>query len=255
VIPDEQATTLPRVGQALGRLRGAASVQVLFELTASALCESVGFERTAVFRLHGRALEAVAVAPSSREEPPLELEPGLCETEVLRRRKAMVCGGGSFVAAPIVWHEQAVGLMRADRGPAGVTELDRDTLAVFAEGLGHALERCVLAARFRAQSERVVALARSAQASIGADDGYELALHSRAVPRSANGHGLNGRLTRRELEVLTMLVEGETNAGIAERLVVSEDTVKSHVKHILRKLGVRNRSQAVSCYFQAQGAS
>ena len=52
-----------------------------------------------------------------------------------------------------------------------------------------------------------------------------------------------------------MLAEGETNARIAQRLVVSEDTVKSHVKHILRKLGVHNRSQAVSRYFQAQAAS
>ena len=51
-----------------------------------------------------------------------------------------------------------------------------------------------------------------------------------------------------------MLAEGETNARIAQRLVVSEDTVKSHVKHILRKLGVHNRSQAVSRYFQAHAA-
>ena len=50
-----------------------------------------------------------------------------------------------------------------------------------------------------------------------------------------------------------MLAEGETNARIAQRLVVSEDTVKTHVKHILRKLGVHNRSQAVSRYFKAQG--
>jgi DNA-binding NarL/FixJ family response regulator len=54
---------------------------------------------------------------------------------------------------------------------------------------------------------------------------------------------------------VAMLAEGETNARIAQRLVVSEDTVKSHVKHILRKLGVHNRSQAVSRYFQAQAAS
>ena len=59
-------------------------------------------------------------------------------------------------------------------------------------------------------------------------------------------------LTRRELEVVAMLAEGETNARIAQRLVVSEDTVKTHVKHILRKLGVHNRSQAVSRYFRAQ---
>jgi DNA-binding NarL/FixJ family response regulator len=57
-------------------------------------------------------------------------------------------------------------------------------------------------------------------------------------------------LTPREHEVLTMLADGETNARIAQRLVVTEDTVKSHVKHILRKLGAQNRSQAVSRYFR-----
>jgi LuxR family transcriptional regulator, regulator of acetate metabolism len=215
-----------------------------------------------VFSLHGRALKAESVAPGTREqraaevarlrEQPLRLHPGMCETEVLRRRAAMLGGGGRFAAASIVWHEQAVGLIRVDRGAAPVTELDRDMLAVFAEGLGHALERCVLAARLRAQSERVLALARAAEASAG---GYELALRSPAAPRPVSAHGLDGVLTRRELEVVSMLAEGETNARIAQRLVVTEDTVKSHVKHILRKLGVRNRSQAVSRYFQAQEAS
>jgi DNA-binding NarL/FixJ family response regulator len=55
--------------------------------------------------------------------------------------------------------------------------------------------------------------------------------------------------------VLGMLADGETNALIAQRLVVSQDTVKTHVKHILRKLGVHNRSHAVSRYFRAQEAS
>ena len=58
-----------------------------------------------------------------------------------------------------------------------------------------------------------------------------------------------------EREVVAMLAEGETNARIAQRLVVSEDTVKTHVKHILRKLGVRNRSQAVSRYFRTRGGT
>ena len=62
-------------------------------------------------------------------------------------------------------------------------------------------------------------------------------------------------LTPREQEVIAMLAEGETNARIAQRLVVSEDTVKTHVKHILRKLGVRNRSQAVSRYFRTRASA
>jgi hypothetical protein len=44
------------------------------------------------------------------------------------------------------------------------------------------------------------------------------------------------------------MASGKTNAGIATRLVVSEGTVKSHVKHILRKLAAANRAEAVSVY-------
>ena len=59
-------------------------------------------------------------------------------------------------------------------------------------------------------------------------------------------------LTERELEVLDLMAEGATNAQIAEALVISESTTKSHVKNILRKLGVRNRTQAVARYVRGQ---
>lgn len=55
-------------------------------------------------------------------------------------------------------------------------------------------------------------------------------------------------LSPRELEVLRMIVDGYTNGEIAERLVIATSTVQSHVKRILRKLGVKNRTEAAVRY-------
>jgi DNA-binding NarL/FixJ family response regulator len=57
-------------------------------------------------------------------------------------------------------------------------------------------------------------------------------------------------LTPREAEVLALIAAGLTNAEIAERLVVSAATVKSHVNHIFAKAGVRDRAQAVVYAFE-----
>jgi DNA-binding NarL/FixJ family response regulator len=63
---------------------------------------------------------------------------------------------------------------------------------------------------------------------------------------------LPDELTPREAEVLSLIAAGLTNAEIAERLVVSAATVKSHVNHIFAKIGARDRAQAV-VYAYAHG--
>jgi len=55
-----------------------------------------------------------------------------------------------------------------------------------------------------------------------------------------------GMLSDRELEVLACLAEGQTTLQIASRLFISENTVKTHIRHILEKLEAANRTEAVS---------
>jgi DNA-binding NarL/FixJ family response regulator len=81
----------------------------------------------------------------------------------------------------------------------------------------------------------------------------EAALNRKMVTRVMNGYQKlatqstesNDGLTGREIELLHLMVDGLSNKQIAEKLFISENTVKYHIRNILQKLDVQNRTEAV----------
>lgn len=218
------------------------------------------------------------------QEQPQPLVPGLFETEVVRRREPIVVTdvqhesrvhkriadasmSRSYVAAPIVSRGRVVGLLHADRyGQDRETDArDSELLLSFSHGLRLALSRAQVTAQLEATGNtlaRVTASLEDAAAGVrdvslnltGAPAGEPVADdHPRArpvlvrtVPRT-----LPAELTSRELQVLELMAEGRTNAAIAKELVITDGTVKQHVKHILRKLHAGNRAEAIAMWFHA----
>ena len=62
------------------------------------------------------------------------------------------------------------------------------------------------------------------------------------------------QVTEREMEILALVAEGLTNAQIARRLRVSDNTVKFHLQNVYLKLGVRNRTEAAAHYLRQRAA-
>ncbi|ORA42331.1 hypothetical protein BST19_25330 [Mycobacterium bouchedurhonense] len=281
---------------ALDHLRRQSSAQAVFDLAAKALCESGMFARVMVSRVVGSTwspLAQFALTNTGRaileidgvvEDLHIPLVSPLVEAEVVRRRlPALVTeaqdeprthrplvertGTREYVVAPIVADSVVVGLLHADRPTKTDTlsELDRDLLRLFADGVGLCIERADL--NERAEHQRSI-LAEACAAAVGSlptlggvpelqlgappqRQGVQVAGgHERGRPEQHRESTRLARLTVREREVLALLASGATNAQLADRLTVAESTIKSHVKHILHKLGAANRAAAISCYLR-----
>lgn len=206
----------------------------------------------------------------------------LIEAEVVRRRTAALVNDAAdeprtyaplvslarcqdYVVAPVVAMSSVIGLLHADRidGAQPVGEAERDLLRLFADGVGVLYERALLTQRAEEQRRSVAEVCNAASKALAdIDSGAEISLaplspaRDRAAARPPRGGGESresprlSRLTAREREVLALLASGATNAQLADRLTVAESTVKSHVKHILHKLGTGNRAAAIACYLK-----
>jgi DNA-binding CsgD family transcriptional regulator len=285
---------LAEVPELLAAAPGEGDVGRLLQRAAEQAARICDLDRVMIFRLdHAQLVPEVTyfvghadwAAQVLERARPIELSAVRYEMELIRRRTAALVtaplqdprvtgptiaelGTDGFVTVPVVVGGAVVATMAADTYFSGrrLDAADRDCLAVFAKGLGQALERSSLLERLAAQRDAVRRLVRATEATVaelatgepalGPAPGGDGDLIAAPAPTagSARGGTAPTPLTRREHEVLTLMARGATNREIAHRLVITEGTVKSHVKHVFRKLGVTNRAQAVSRHLGAIAA-
>jgi DNA-binding CsgD family transcriptional regulator len=164
----------------------------------------------------------------------------------------------SYVAAPIMPTTRVIGFFHADRfgQELPVSPEDRDNLWVFSEHFGLLYERAVLVERLESQRSHLHEILSHAEtmidevctAEIGLARNEQVAEPARAPAGDGARSAASLLLSAREREVLELMASGATNNQIARELVLSEGTVKSHVKRILRKLRVDSRAAAVARY-------
>ncbi|MCE4267272.1 LuxR C-terminal-related transcriptional regulator [Rhodococcus globerulus] len=171
----------------------------------------------------------------------------------------------SYVAAPIVTTRRVIGFLHADRigQHSDITDNDLDSISIFASEFGVIFELVVLAER--AEKQRVHVASALRDTIVGLEDLGQSTLGAEAsnlVPHKIVDVPFGNRpllargsvLTEREREVMSLVSTGATNRLIAHELVLSEDTVKTHIKNILRKLHSTSRAEAVARYLQLQQA-
>jgi DNA-binding CsgD family transcriptional regulator len=291
----QHIATLARVQEALGRLHGINSVSQLIDRVPAEVCrlcfDRAMISRVhgsmwvpEAFHIEGDPEWAQEILRVGRDEPQL-LNHMILETEMVRRRGpllvtdaqndprvhqrlAAVSMARSYVAAPIMPEGRVIGFLHADcyMQRWHVDEFCRDVLWTFAQGVGYAFQRTVLSERLhtlRAEvgrltfdTAKVMDELVDAEVEVARIDREHVAVARSAAAMFVADHSpVDSGLTRREIDVLRLMATGETNAGIAARLIISEGTVKSHVKHILRKLGAANRAEAVCLYLRMEAGS
>jgi DNA-binding NarL/FixJ family response regulator len=244
-----------RVRESLRRLAQAGAPQAVLERAPAELAAATGLERVLVSRVRAERIEALArwergaqpvagLPVIGRERPTIEVAVALERGAVIVDDRndspiGIALGWRSFVLAAVVLRDETVALLHAGPDGRSLGAFDAELVGLFAAGLTAVLERALLEELLRRNRAQLAAAARFIE---GAPAGERLA---------AAADGPSDTLTAREREVLELLGEGAANRAIAQRLAISEGTVKYHVKNILRTLRARSRADAVARHMGA----
>jgi DNA-binding CsgD family transcriptional regulator len=273
---------LTEICNALGGLRGL-SPREMIHAAPLVLSREFGFARTMISTVRRSIwlpqhlhIESKGDDPQSRRlreyltGAQIHLANAPLEAQLIRKRHGVlvpsskqirvcketidVSGCSGYIAAPITVRGRAIGMLHADRPePDGIVTMDHlDQLEVFAECLAVAFESAVLEEKAAQQHVAVGNLCAHVEELIGRSQ--EPPWWQRSVDASGQRHDACSRgdqravpsLTAREREIMSHVAAGATNSEIARCLVISEGTVKSHLKHIARKLNTSSRAAAVA---------
>ncbi|WP_280424515.1 helix-turn-helix transcriptional regulator [Nocardia carnea] len=162
----------------------------------------------------------------------------------------------AYAAAPIIANGRTVAILHVDRDHDAVTDDDLRLLAMAARISGMVM--ATNENRRQVAGQRA-ALARLLERTLGPavdDRARRAAFHHAGIePHDTDTVTTQTRtdpLTEREEDVLRLLAAGATNRHIAAQLFITDGTVKAHVRHIFRKLGVESRAQAAAYFRQSR---
>jgi DNA-binding CsgD family transcriptional regulator len=276
--------SMSEIRHALGYLRGLAPGKMIYA-APEVLSREFAFARTMISTVRGSIWLPMHLHIEDQDADPhgrrfleyvtgkqIQLADAPLETELVRKRCGVfapspmydkrtfkeiveIAGCFGYIAAPITVQGRAIGVLHADRPePHGIVTMDHlEQLEAFAECLSVAFESAALEEKAAQQRIEVDQLCANVEELLG---------HSaRSMYWSASEAGSEHQpgpchrdvdavptLTSREREIMSHVATGATNGQIARCLVISEGTVKSHLKHIAKKLNTTSRAAAVAIY-------
>ncbi|QSE80290.1 helix-turn-helix transcriptional regulator [Rhodococcus koreensis] len=253
-----------RIDRAVRALDDAASSAELMRRACECVAELCSAKRAVLSRLDGDRIVPVtwfSADPGTMPSPPAEFDvaDGSPEEQALATNTVRVgtdvpaalqelLGTNGFTTVPVLVGGGAAALVHID---TPVDDIRRRALGVFAEVLGGCFERVGLESRRERQSALLHDSARRWAGDTDVDTAPPRGA-SQLAPAQADRDAAEQRLldplTDRESDVVRLILTGASNSAIAEELVITIDTVKSHVKRILRKLGATNRAELIAKY-------
>jgi DNA-binding CsgD family transcriptional regulator/GAF domain-containing protein len=275
--------SISEIRHALGYLRGLPPRKMIYA-AGEVLSREFAYARTMISTVRGSLwlpqhlhIEEEQADPHGRQfleyivDRHIQLADAPLETELVRKRcgafaptpmddkrtfKGLVEASGSFgyIAAPITVQGRAIGILHVDRPePHGIVTMDHlEQLEAFAECLSVAFESAALEEKAAQQRVQVDSLCGNVDQQLSQSARSALWSFPDAAPQQPvyylRDRPVVAELTSREREIMSHVATGATNGQIARCLVISEGTVKSHLKHIAKKLNTSSRAAAVATY-------